>query len=234
MQIIHIFAAANGGIAQLARAFDWQSKGQGFDSPYLHLENRALQNIVGLYFCTRNLPTTLRIWNYYTNIFLKKCTRGCLKSPRITRISRISVYFFAHFIFFYTFVENFNRMKNIFLLFVLAAAICSCSGNKNKSDFPVFELDQLLAVAEQELENTITVVGYVTHTCKHSGKRCFIIGESQKATMRVEAEGDIGGFSAELVGSKLAITGVVQERRLSEEFIAQMEKDVHHMRFQKK
>ena len=31
-----IFAASNGGIAQLARAFDWQSKGQGFDSPYLH------------------------------------------------------------------------------------------------------------------------------------------------------------------------------------------------------
>ena len=41
-----IFAAANGGIAQLARAFDWQSKGQGFDSPYLHLKIRALPNIL--------------------------------------------------------------------------------------------------------------------------------------------------------------------------------------------
>jgi hypothetical protein len=27
----------HGGLAQLARAFDWQSKGQGFDSPNLHL-----------------------------------------------------------------------------------------------------------------------------------------------------------------------------------------------------
>ena len=26
----------DGGLAQLARAFDWQSKGQGFDSPNLH------------------------------------------------------------------------------------------------------------------------------------------------------------------------------------------------------
>ena len=26
----------NGGLAQLARAFDWQSRGQGFDSPILH------------------------------------------------------------------------------------------------------------------------------------------------------------------------------------------------------
>ena len=27
---------AIGDIAQLARARDWQSRGQGFDSPYLH------------------------------------------------------------------------------------------------------------------------------------------------------------------------------------------------------
>ena len=41
-----IFAVSNGGIAQLARAFDWQSKGQGFDSPYLHLKIRGLQKSV--------------------------------------------------------------------------------------------------------------------------------------------------------------------------------------------
>ena len=30
------FAHFFGGLAQLARALDWQSKGQGFDSPILH------------------------------------------------------------------------------------------------------------------------------------------------------------------------------------------------------
>ena len=34
--IFYIFAAPKGDIAQLARARDWQSRGQGFDSPYLH------------------------------------------------------------------------------------------------------------------------------------------------------------------------------------------------------
>ena len=29
--------ALRGGLAQLARACDWQSQGQGFDSPNLHL-----------------------------------------------------------------------------------------------------------------------------------------------------------------------------------------------------
>lgn len=29
------FCYCLGGVAQLARAFEWHSKGQGFDSPYL-------------------------------------------------------------------------------------------------------------------------------------------------------------------------------------------------------
>ena len=122
-------------------------------------------------------------------------------------------------------------MKNLFLLAALSVAIFSCSGNKKQlnasNEVPVFELDNLLAVADQKLEDTLTVVGYVTHTCKHSGRRCLIIGESQKATMRVEATGEIRGFDSDLVGSKLAITGVLQERRLGEEFISEMEKSVH-------
>ncbi len=40
-----IFAVSNekdGALAQLARAFDWQSRGREFDSHTLHKENQAL------------------------------------------------------------------------------------------------------------------------------------------------------------------------------------------------
>ena len=33
--IFYICSSKAGGLAQLARALDWQSKGQGFDSPIL-------------------------------------------------------------------------------------------------------------------------------------------------------------------------------------------------------
>ena len=130
-------------------------------------------------------------------------------------------------------------MKNLFLLAALSAAIISCSGSKKQSnasseaqtraasELAVFALDDLLPAAAENLEDTLTVVGYVTHTCKHAGKRCFIVGESQKASIRVEAKGDIGGFNRELVGSKLAITGILKEHRVSEEYISAMEKDVN-------
>ena len=34
-----------GGLAQLARACDWQSQGQGFDSPNLHSDNKTVIKI---------------------------------------------------------------------------------------------------------------------------------------------------------------------------------------------
>jgi hypothetical protein len=43
MKNIYIFVASKGGLAQLARAFDWQSKGHRFDSDILHLKIKTLQ-----------------------------------------------------------------------------------------------------------------------------------------------------------------------------------------------
>ena len=119
-------------------------------------------------------------------------------------------------------------MKQLVLFAVLASALFSCSGSKKLAEASdsAFGLDQLIAVADQKVDNTVTVVGYVTHTCKHSGKKCFIVGESQKVSLRVEAQGEIETFSPELVGSKLAITGTLKEQRLSQEYIDEMESAV--------
>lgn len=122
-------------------------------------------------------------------------------------------------------------MRQLVFLAVLASALLSCSGSQKQaavSDTAV-ELDQLLVVADQKVDNTLTVVGYVTHTCKHAGKKCFIVGESQEVSLRVEAEGEIEAFSAELVGSKLAITGILKEQRLSREYIDEYENDVKQL-----
>ena len=122
-------------------------------------------------------------------------------------------------------------MKKQFLfLAAFAIALFSCTGNQKQSmsDATAYGLDNLLAVAEQEVDNTVTVVGFVTHTCKHSGQRCFIVGESQEASLRIEIEpeGEIEIFTPELIGSKLAITGILKEQRLSREYIDEMEGEV--------
>jgi len=122
-------------------------------------------------------------------------------------------------------------MKQVFVLSIFTLALFACSGNKKQAETPMisFELDQLMAVADQHVDSTLTVIGYVTHTCKHSGKRCFIVGESQKTSLRVESGGEIESFSPELIGSKLAITGSLKEFHLSGESINEMESNVKQL-----
>ena len=127
-------------------------------------------------------------------------------------------------------------MKQFLFVAAFALALFSCSGNRQQGDAlaVAYDLDNLLAVAEEQVENTVTVVGFVTHTCKHSGKKCFIVGESQETSIRVEATGEIESFSSELVGSKLAITGILKEHHLSKEYIDEMENEVKQLQLEEK
>ena len=122
-------------------------------------------------------------------------------------------------------------MKQIFL-FVLALALFSCNSPQSVSLDEAYELDDLLVVAEHNVDSTVTVMGYVTHTCKHSGMKCFIVGESQKVSFQVLADGEISGFSPELEGSKLAITGVLKEHHLSSESINAKESNALELQHQ--
>jgi len=118
-------------------------------------------------------------------------------------------------------------MKQFLFVAAFALALFSCSGNRQQGDAlaVAYDLDNLLAVAEEQVENTVTVVGFVTHTCKHSGQKCFIVGESQAISLQVnvDPEGEIGSFNPELMGSKLAITGILKEHHVLGESIDQME-----------
>ena len=59
MKLFFIFAPSIGGLAQLARAFDWQSKGHRFDSDILHSDYQALAAKQGLFLfleCPSGVP----------------------------------------------------------------------------------------------------------------------------------------------------------------------------------
>ena len=59
MKNIYIFVASKGGLAQLARAFDWQSKGHRFDSDILHFDYQDFAAMQGLFYfleCPSGVP----------------------------------------------------------------------------------------------------------------------------------------------------------------------------------
>ena len=130
-------------------------------------------------------------------------------------------------------------MKKYFLLLTVVFALVSCNNSAKqekaetiteesaKSEAPVYTFEEVLAQAETLIDKPVKVKGYVTHTCKHSGRRCFLAGEDQKVTMRVEAKGNIGGFNRELIGNQIEVVGVLRENRLAPEKIDAMEKAIN-------
>jgi hypothetical protein len=130
-------------------------------------------------------------------------------------------------------------MKNgVFgLLVVLLISFSACNNaskptkaaetqTTEQAQLKVVLVDDILDKGPSLVDQEIEVVGNVTHTCKHSGKRCFLVGDNENFSMRVEAGGKINGFNRELIGNKLKVRGILKERRLNEEYLAQWEEKV--------
>lgn len=131
-------------------------------------------------------------------------------------------------------------MKNLLLVAAVILMAACQSKIKQESANPKTEsiqtnvvvVDQLLAKAETLVDKPVVVQGHVTHTCKHSGKRCFIVGDDANLSIRVEAGGQIQGFNRELVGNSIAVKGILKERRLTAEYIDQWEEKVQNQETQ--
>lgn len=103
----------------------------------------------------------------------------------------------------------------LLLLISLGGLIISCNQRKSKVEHPVIEIEQLLRIADQNIDQDLTIIGMVNHVCSHSGRRCFLVDSTGEYTIRVEAMGSIESFGKELMGSRIEVTGILKETRLT-------------------
>lgn len=131
-------------------------------------------------------------------------------------------------------------MKKIFMgLMALAAVALTSCGNGNSSSASddsasVFSKEELgkkmavedaLAKAPQLVQSgdTIIVEGVVDHLCKHGGKKAFITG-AQGSMLRCESTAAMGGkFDQNTLHKPIIVKGVLQEDRINEAVVKQME-----------
>ena len=119
------------------------------------------------------------------------------------------------------------------LSIVLIIAGCQTKNSKLSADHSMTQetiapvnaltVSELLRVAEENVGKEVVLTGTVTHTCKHSGKRCFVTDSTGTQSIRVEATGQINGFNRELAGSDITVNGVLREKRLDESFLSEWE-----------
>ena len=122
--------------------------------------------------------------------------------------------------------EKHKTMKNFIFITALTFIFFSCNSSSNKKSnttneavnteetTATVEIDSLLANPNIYLNKTITITGLVVHTCKHSGKKMFLIGTDKDSPVKVIAGNNITLFEQTLEGETVIATGKI---RLMEE-----------------
>jgi len=109
--------------------------------------------------------------------------------------------------------KNTVMNKHLFLLTLALITLFACQSKKTgQTDGSVtYELGNLMMEIDQKVDQEVSVKGYITHVCKHSGKKCFITDETGKVSIQIMSGGEIEMFDKELVGSQIKVKGMVKE-----------------------
>lgn len=131
-------------------------------------------------------------------------------------------------------------MKKLTFVFVAAILFVACQNSAKKATTDdteskvaesteitqtVFTVDEIQEKGYDFVGKEVVVSGTVSHVCRHSGKRCFLMGSNEDITIKVEAGKKIGSFSQDQMGSDLKITGTLQEIRIDDNYIAELEEE---------
>lgn len=91
----------------------------------------------------------------------------------------------------------------------------------------ILKVEDLTSNTYEYKNDKVTVEGLCIHVCKHSGKKLFIIGNSENDKLQVYTSEVIPAFDQKLNGSKLRLTGTLEEERIDMSKIAEMESEVN-------
>lgn len=119
-------------------------------------------------------------------------------------------------------ITNKNHSKIIIMkitkltFLIIIVLFCSCSS--------AYSPESLKENAGKLIDQEVSVSGYVTHVCSHSGKKCFLANEERNSSIQVIAGGEIKSFDKSLMGSRIIAKGILKEHRMPKENIEKSEK----------
>jgi len=118
------------------------------------------------------------------------------------------------------------------LLFIGLIVAFSCNQGPKESAEEVIADTVLLTVATFDtaapyyVDQPVWIEGTVYHTCKHGGKRMFLVDNNDSVMVEVTTGPDIVMFDEALVGSRLQVLGILKEERIDEKYLNEWEAEV--------
>jgi len=126
-------------------------------------------------------------------------------------------------------------MQKVIIILSFLVLTVSCTDTKKKpatstdtltettaktTKVPVLALANFDADAEKWLNKEVQVKGIVDHVCKHGGKKILLVDDNGDVHIESETR-----FDDTLVGSEIAVKGIVEEFRVDEAYCLQKEED---------
>lgn len=120
--------------------------------------------------------------------------------------------------------------KNLLIsIGILALIVTSCSMGSGKIDTANAVKVAVASFEHQAasiVEKTVVIEGTVLHTCKHGGKRMFLVDGNDSVRVEVTAGKEIVKFDEKLVGSRLRVLGVLKEEKIDDKYLNDWENEV--------
>jgi len=126
-------------------------------------------------------------------------------------------------------------IKKIYFLVFIATIAFACNNTQQSGETKTNEATETateVTVANFEqmagdlVGKEVSLKGLVNHTCKHSGKRMFLVADDSEESIEIVAGDNIDSFDAELEGSDVVVNGIVAELRVDENYLAEWEVEI--------
>jgi hypothetical protein len=121
-------------------------------------------------------------------------------------------------------------MKPLIVFLMAVSIMMACEQNVSQEaastntqslnkKIPSLDLNSFESMAAQYVNQEVRITGLVDHVCIHSGKKLRLVADGAPS-LHVASE---TRFDDALVGTQIALTGIVKETRIDESYCLQME-----------
>ena len=123
--------------------------------------------------------------------------------------------------------------KTISIFFIAMALLTAISCNQSAKNETAVKADTVtIAVLTFEkqvdslVEKPVFIEGTVLHTCKHGGKRMFLVDGTDSIRVEVTTGPAIAQFDESLIGSRVKVLGIVKEERIDAKYLNEWEAEL--------
>ena len=124
-------------------------------------------------------------------------------------------------------------IKKLFPLLVVALLFTFGCNQETKeiteetvTDTAVLAVATFDTAAPYYIDEIVWIEGTVYHTCKHGGKRMFIVDENDSVMVEISAGPTVTMFDESLAGSRVKVLGVLLEERIDDKYLNEWEAEV--------